>query len=159
MAVSIVHDIPGRLRLRLGRALPGIDDEVRRERGVTGCTWSPGTRSLLVRYDEGQTTAGAIVEAVAARVSGEAPATASAATAARAPELGRAVARTMAEANAAVGRLSGGFIDLRTLLPLALAGWAVRELMLGRAGPLAWSTALWYSHGLFRDYNLPPDHS
>jgi hypothetical protein len=21
--------------------------------------------------------------------------------------------------------------------------------------PLAWSTALWYAHGLFRDYSLP----
>ena len=25
----------------------------------------------------------------------------------------------------------------------------------GRAAPLSWSSALWYAHGLFRDYNLP----
>ena len=35
-------------------------------------------------------------------------------------------------------------------------GWALIEVVRGRTGPLAWSTALWYAHGLYRDYSLPP---
>jgi hypothetical protein len=47
-------------------------------------------------------------------------------------------------------------MGLGGLLPLALGGWAVAELVRGRTGPLAWSTALWYAHGLYRDYSIPP---
>ena len=52
-------------------------------------------------------------------------------------------------------RSRGDAVGLGSLVPVALTVWAARELLLGRAGPLAWSTALWYAHGLFRDYNTP----
>jgi hypothetical protein len=65
------------------------------------------------------------------------------------------VAQSVSELNAGVGRVTGGVLDLRTLLPLALAAWGLGEIVRGRAGAMAWSTALWYAHGLFRDYNLP----
>ncbi len=55
-----------------------------------------------------------------------------------------------------VRRATRDMIGLGGVVPAALAIWAVRELMLGRTAPLAWSTALWYAHGLFRDYNTPP---
>ena len=41
---------------------------------------------------------------------------------------------------------------LLTALILAADG---PTLLRGRTGPIAWSTALWYAHGLFRDYALP----
>jgi hypothetical protein len=53
-----------------------------------------------------------------------------------------------------VTRGSGGLLTLGALIPLALTAWAAREVLRGRTGPLAWSTALWYAHGLFRDYNV-----
>jgi hypothetical protein len=64
------------------------------------------------------------------------------------------VTATVSEVNATVGRLTGGIADLRTLLPLALVAWAMRQILRGQASPLAWSAALWYAHGLFRDYGL-----
>lgn len=46
----IVHDIPGRLRLRLPptAAADGLPAAMLERAGVTDCTWSPRTRSLLL---------------------------------------------------------------------------------------------------------------
>ena len=59
------------------------------------------------------------------------------------------------ELNEEVRRRTRGTLTLGSLLPVALGAWAVLELVRGRAAPLAWSSALWYAHGLFRDYNTP----
>jgi hypothetical protein len=57
--------------------------------------------------------------------------------------------------NQRVRRATGGRITLGVLIPLALTLWALRDATRGPMRPLPWSTALWYAHGLFRDYNLP----
>lgn len=52
--VVIVHELPGRLRLRLGRPPRNIEDmvaSVRRHEGIGHVVFSPVTRSLLVRYN------------------------------------------------------------------------------------------------------------
>jgi hypothetical protein len=54
-----------------------------------------------------------------------------------------------------VTRATGGALDLRALLPLALGAWVLGEIFRGRAGPMAWSTALWFAPGLSRDSTLP----
>jgi hypothetical protein len=46
-----------------------------------------------------------------------------------------------------------GFLRLGTLLPLGLLGWAVTEIARGRGRPLSWTSAVWYAHSIFRDYN------
>jgi len=61
----------------------------------------------------------------------------------------------MAELDAALARATGGLVDVRLLFPLGLFAWAAVELSRGAVARLAWSSALWYAHGLFRDYNLP----
>ena len=158
--VRITHDIPGRLRLRLPahadpdrltQALQGLD-------GVASCVWSPLTRGLLVLYER-ETSAQAILEAVrdasgagAAVDARETPA----ATPTDHPTFGAAVSEAAGEMDRRVRRATRDMIGLGGVVPAALAIWAVRELMLGRTAPLAWSTALWYAHGLFRDYNTPP---
>jgi hypothetical protein len=69
-----------------------------------------------------------------------------------------AAATTFNELNEEIRRRTRGTLTLGALLPVALGAWAVLELVRGRAAPLAWSSALWYAHGLFRDYNTPaPD--
>jgi hypothetical protein len=164
--LSVVHDSPGRLRLRLPRdaKIAGLEQAVRQHPGVVGAAWSPLTRGLLILYRSQATTSPPLIDAVAAHT-GLSPGADSAATPARraAPsgssELARAVRQAGSELNAAVGRATGGAMDLRILLPLALGGWALREVFRGRASPIAWSTALWYAHGLFRDYNLPGGES
>jgi hypothetical protein len=69
--------------------------------------------------------------------------------------LASAVQQSFGELDASVLRATRGALDLRLTLPLALFGWAALQLARGRVGPLAWSSALWYAHGLFRDYSMP----
>jgi hypothetical protein len=61
--------------------------------------------------------------------------------------------------NIELRRRTHGVIGLGTLVPLALTAWALVEVVRGRVAPLSWSSALWYAHGLFRDYNVPPADS
>jgi Heavy metal associated domain 2 len=161
-AVSIVHDIPGRLRLRLPN-VPAVEDLVRELTAVPGiveCAWSPRTGSLRIHYDRAVITPGTIVEWVASRaaVAGpepeRAPAPAAASTRA---SFGTAVKTAMTEVNQRVSRVTGGTFDLPGLLVVSLVVWAAREIVRGRVAPLAWSTALWYANGLFHDYHIGPD--
>jgi len=158
--IRIAHDIPGRLRLRLPRQVmaDGIPQAVLGVPGVVSCDWSPLTRSLLVVYGP-EASAGAIVAAVRGAAAkgalvdvepGPSPMTSPS------PSFGAVVSGAFGELDRRVRRATRDSIGLGGLLPSALAIWAVREVVLGRAAPLAWSTALWYAHGLFRDYNTPP---
>ena len=69
--------------------------------------------------------------------------------------LGTAVAGAAGEIDRRLRAATRDAVGLGSLVPVALTVWAARELLLGRAAPLAWSSALWYAHGLFRDYNTP----
>jgi hypothetical protein len=152
--IAIAHALPGRVRLRLPphARTERLVDAVSALGGVTGCAWSPRTRSLLVRYEPDTTTSSAIAEHVAAHVGAAVPRIEAS------PPTGPALPALFAELNGRVAHATRGTLDLATGIPLALVAWAALELLRGRAGPLAWSSALWYAHGLFRDYNLPsPD--
>ena len=158
-SVAIAHALPGRIRFRLPPHVrtDGLFEVVSALAGVTGCTWSPRTRSLLVRYEPGTITSSAIAERLGAHVGAGVPgidAHRSALDLAVVPPK-LAVPALFAEMNGRVARATRGTIDLASGIPLALLAWAALELLRGRAAPLAWSSALWYAHGLFRDYNLP----
>jgi hypothetical protein len=43
------------------------------------------------------------------------------------------------------------------LLSIALLFWAARQLLRGPVTALSWTSALWYAHGLFRDYHATRD--
>ena len=155
----IVHHIPGRLRLRVPPSVGGDDlvESLQRVDGVRSCAWSPLTRSVLVLYDADPATAAAIADAAGGN--GHAPPTRRAPAPARTATpitLARAVTDAFAEVDGRIRRTTSGLLGLGGLVPLALTLWAVRELAIGRAAPLVWSSALWYAHGLFRDYNSPP---
>jgi hypothetical protein len=161
ISALVVHDIPGRLRLRLppGAATEGLHGAVTAVPGVRACAWSPRTRSLLVVYDPEQTDREAIAEAVA-HAGGLnvalAPDTRPAMPAADSGgPLALGVRRLFGEVDQRVQRASRGLVGLGGLFPVALTAWALTEVVRGRAAPLAWSSALWYAHGLFRDYQVP----
>jgi hypothetical protein len=118
---------------------------------VTDCRWNERTRSLLIDYRPDETTVAALVDAVAAHAHVEA-AVDSAAPIAPGETVTAAVTSVFGDLNSRVARATAGRLDLGVILPLALATWALRDLLRGRAAPLAWSSALWYAHGLFRDY-------
>jgi Heavy metal associated domain 2 len=167
--LRVLHDIPGRLRVALpDRVDPASALESLRElNGVTLTRWSPRTRSLVVLYDPATTTPHALRETIEANV--EEPEPIGAADAASqsqsipterpAVRLAAAIRQTTSELDAGIASATGGWLDLKLLLPLALLGWAARELIRGQVAPLAWSSALWYAHGLFRDYNVPGDNT
>src|SRR5262249_24401933 len=162
-----LHDIPGRLRIGVPgegepdgalRALTGL-------RGVALTRWSPRTRSLLVLYDVATTTAQAVRETIESHVADDPGTWIEIATPTRmgnplerpAVRLTAAIRHTARELDTGISAATGGWLDLKLLVPLALFGWALQQLARGQAGALAWSSALWYAHGLFRDYNIPND--
>jgi hypothetical protein len=161
ISALVVHDIPGRLRLRLppGAAADGLHAAVTALPGVRACAWSPRTRSLLVLYDPEETDRETIVAAVAhagglsVAPAPDAPPTALAVEPGATLALG--VRQLFGEVDQRVQRASRGLIGLGSLLPVALIGWALTEVVRGRATPLRWSSAVWYAHGLFRDYQVP----
>jgi hypothetical protein len=162
-SLHVVHDIPGRLRLRLPAGAPtdGLQAAVAAAPGVTTATWSPRTRSLLVLYDpetgDRDTIAGAVAEATGLHGSLEADAPSG--PPAHSTEPGAALAlgtrQLFGEVDHRVQRATRGLIGLGGLFPVALTAWALTKVVRGRAAPLAWSSALWYAHSLFRDYQVP----
>lgn len=160
--LAILHDIPGRLRVRLpaGAKTEGVSDAVSRLPGVEACRWSPRTRSLLTLYRPGEVVVDDLVESIAGHAGADpAPLVARPAPGrnGRAPSaVAGAVIETFGSLNRRVARATGGSLTLGLLVPVALTLWAVRDATRGPMRALPWSTALWYAHGLFRDYNLTP---
>jgi len=158
--VHVAHDIPGRLRIRVpaGVATETLHAAVGTLPGVRSCTWSSRTRSVLVLYDPEPSRRGAIVAAIT-EASGldVAPANGAPASTPEAPgaTLALGVRQLFGEVDQRVQRATRGLVGLGGLFPVALTAWALTEVVRGRAAPLAWSSALWYAHGLFRDYQVP----
>jgi hypothetical protein len=165
--LRVVHELPGRLRVRVPSNvdLPRLAEAVRTEPGVIGSTSAARTRGLLVVYDPERLSATALRDALS-RHSGRAPLEEPNAAAARLPaetrRPGQAVAaalrETVGELDRRVQRTTRGVVGLGGLFPLALSTWAVSQIVRGRVDPLSWSSALWYAHGLFRDYSAGPSH-
>jgi hypothetical protein len=153
--LTVVHHVAGRLRLRVPAVArtDGLADTMTALPGVLSAAWSPRTRGLLILYDRAVADAMAIVDAVAEHTGAEPTAPSAPPNGAR-PTLASAVTALAQDVNARVTRASGGLVTLGVLVPLALTAWAAGEVLRGRTGPLAWSTALWYAHGLFRDYSV-----
>jgi Heavy metal associated domain 2 len=157
-ALRVAHDVPGRLRLRLpvGVSVEGLIDAVGAQPGVQACTWSPRTRSLLVVYQPASATTADILETVAHHTSlavafnGESPQASKPAEAEEA--LARGVRDAARDLDHRVRRVTRGVVGLGGLVPTLLVFWAVGEVVRGRVRPLAWTSALWYAYGLFRDY-------
>ena len=158
-AIRIVHDIPGRLRLRLppGASTSGLQGVIDGLHGAQGSVWSPRTRSLLIRYDTGVLAPAEIARAVAEHAEVDPPASAadSPAEDGRSP-VAAAILDTFNGVNAGVTRRTRGRVDLGMLVSVGLVLWAGRQLLRGPVTSLSWTSALWYAHGLFRDYTSPP---
>ena len=159
-ALGIVHDIPGRLRLRLPPSAEsaGLTDVLEQLPGAQSTVWSPRTRSLLIHYDPGVLSAADIASAVADHADLTLPtddALPGGTAGGRSP-VAAALSDTLGDVNARVARRTGGRVDLPLLLSVGLLFWAARQLLRGPVTALSWTSALWYAHGLFRDYHGPP---
>ena len=155
--LHIVHRIPGRLRVRVPATADagGLSEAVAALPGVTSAAWSSVTRGLLVLYEPERVDESAIVTSIA-RHADVPVASPDEATEPAEPRTPAATLTALFKAiDARVTAATGGAVGLAVLVPAALTVWAARELLRGRGAPLAWSSALWYAHGLFRDYALP----
>jgi hypothetical protein len=158
--LRVVHNIPGRLRLRLPAAAEaeGLTEAVEAKSGVTGCTWSPRTRSLLVRYQPEHVNAADIAASVARHAGLTVPRDIGASSdvltsrVEAGTSLATGVRAAVGELDHRVQRATRGVVGLAGLAVVSLTAWALGEIVRGRARPIAWSSALWYAHGLFRDY-------
>lgn len=159
--LRVVHSSPGRLRVRIPPAVPAEDlaAAVLQEDGVVGSRWSARTRSLLVLYRPAAAAADTLTDTVA-RLTGTRREPGSNVRAPISVEPGPTLPGGLRDAarlvDQRVQQTTRGALGLAGLVPAALIGWALVEVVRGRTGPLAWSTALWYAHGLYRDYSLPP---
>jgi hypothetical protein len=154
-AVRIVHDIPGRLRLRLPPAASaaGLGDVIDRLNGAQSFLWSPRTRSLLIRYDPSVLAPTEIVRAVADHAELDVPAHGGVHGDDERAPVTREVLDVFNGLNERVTRRTRGRLDLGLLVSVGLVLWAGRQLLRGPVTSLSWTSALWYAHGLFRDYN------
>lgn len=149
--LRLVHHHPGRLRLRSDALCRG---GARAEAARRALNATPGvlfvghdeeTGSILVEYEPGSVAPDAII-GQAARATGlrfadvpENPRTA----------LGERILRTARDANAVVYELTGGRADLRTLVPLALAGLSVGVLATKGDRLPRWDNLAYWSFNLF----------
>jgi hypothetical protein len=164
-ALRVVHATSGRLRLRGPARVVSeqLADSIRNLEGVKACHYSPQARSLLVLFEPDTITARSIVGAAArhagvddSQVVGLTHEPEGRATDGNGATFAAGLTAAFGAIDQQVRRTTRGVAGLGAFLPVALTLWAVREIALGRAAPLAWSSALWYAHGLFRDYNSPP---
>ena len=158
--LEVVHRIPGRLRVRVPPAADAaqLSEAVAALPGVTSAAWSPLTRGLLVLYERERADESAIVAAIArhAQVDVTSPVDRGEPSAnGERPTVAATVTSLFSAIDARVTGATGGALGLAVLVPAALTLWAARQLLRGRAAPLAWSSALWYAHSLFRDYAVP----
>jgi hypothetical protein len=149
----VEHTLPGRLRLRLPRDadLERLIEALGDRPGVTAVTASPLTGGLLVRFDPERADAEGLLDVVVGDGALER----------QAPDGGppppatlpAAVSSAVAALDAGVKSATRSNVGLATLVPLGFVLWAAGEIGRGRTRPLAWTSALWYAHAVFRDYN------
>lgn len=146
----VVHQTPGRLRLRLprelvnGRGAERLHEALAGLAGVQHVRLTPQASSLLVQYDPARVAPEALAAALQRAGIHLAPAT----TAPPPDEptaLGQLIDRLAGQLNERVDRATGHVLDLRTLLPVGLGALALREVLAGRVQAAPWYVLLWWS--------------
>ncbi len=148
--LHVVHSIPGRLRVRLptNAHVPGLEEQLLAHSGVRAARHSPRTRSVVIQYHPEDTTVKTLLDALSAITGIEADAGFEVGDL----PLSQSITHAVSRVNTALTRHTANQIDLPTLLALSLGGWAVLQIVRGRARPLPWPTALWYAYELFRHH-------
>jgi Heavy metal associated domain 2 len=152
--LELIHHHPGRLRVR---AAALRDDGERFERlsraldetaGILAVTHNPRTGSVLVEYEPGLVEPDAIALRMAEAAELISPFDPRAAKPVFRPA--GAVIEGTRELNAIAHELTGGRLDLRSIVPAALAGAAAYSFAFGPGPRLPrWDNLLWWSYSVF----------
>ncbi len=159
---TIVHAIPGRVRVRLGRTLRSpqtmetLSGLLAQMEGVHNVRTNSSTGSLLLEYDPQVVDLEQLyVAAAAANVTIVVPGVATQASPEEITPLAKGINSAVGRFDRAVSDFSGGKIDLKTLFPLGLAAAALRQIASsgGNVTAAPWYALLWYSFETFNRYN------
>jgi hypothetical protein len=160
---TVVHAIPGRVRVRLERSLRSAEllrdlvEALSEVEGVRRVQANPATGSLLLLYDpELLTLDQLLLAADAANIAVVLPGDQS-----HQPEpddltpLARGINSAFGRLNRALFAFTGGKLDVRTVLPLGLAAGSLRQIARsgGNVRAVPWYVLLWYSFEVFTKFN------
>jgi hypothetical protein len=153
-ALELVHHHPGRLRVRADafRTKVELVDEVRDAvlalAGITSFTHTQRTGSLLIEYEPGLTEPDDVVEMIAATAKLVRPNEETVRARRRPP--GAIAVGAARELNDLTMELTGSYLDLRVLVPTALAALGAYSFAYGREPRLPrWDNLLYWSYNIF----------
>jgi hypothetical protein len=153
-SLELVHHHPGRLRVRADafRQKPEVVDKVREAiealPGVTRLTHSERTGSLLIEYDPGFTEPDQIVAQVAEAADLARPDDGALRAGRRTPAV--AAVGAARELNALSMEFTGSVVDLRVLVPTALAALSAYSFVYKKDARLPrWDNLLYWSYNIF----------
>ncbi|MHB2021032.1 MAG: HMA2 domain-containing protein [Candidatus Xenobia bacterium] len=153
---EVLHAIPGRVRMRV-QGLKGNEAVARRlERelaalaGVQVVVANPNTGTLLMQYDPQEMSPARFGDVRRLRFNSEVP---------HAAPSGSKVADQVTDAfngiDSGIERISGGFLNLRTLIPLTFLGFAIKRIIVdGNIEAVPVHALLWYSYSTFHNMHL-----
>jgi hypothetical protein len=160
---TVVHNVPGRLRLRV----PSLRDvdwrraELERladeSDHVEYLATRPAARSLIVEYDPDQASAAEVLSEVSNALGLQVQSYESTGDSATVDSrrVARRVREVVREANSRVAEATGG-ADLRLLLPGTLFVLSIGALLGARRREMPhWHSMLWYAYNLFNHLNPP----
>jgi hypothetical protein len=152
--LELVHHHPGRLRVRAAalrddaEIAAAITAALEAMPGIARVTYRAQTGSVLVEYEPGLVEPDAIADRIAAAAHLISPFDPRAAKPPMRPA--GAIIEGTRELNAIAEELTGGRIDLRTIVPAALAGAAAYSFAFGKGPRLPrWDNLLWWSYSVF----------
>jgi hypothetical protein len=152
----VVHQLPGRVRVKLDRrdATPDRLGEIERTlaavRGIRACRANPTTGTLLIHYDAEQVDlpelAGLARAADAIALDGQ-ERQAEADDEHPHSSLAQQISARFGGWDRRLRRATGGRVDLKMLLPITFGTLAVRQIVLnpGNLPAVPWYVLLWYA--------------
>jgi hypothetical protein len=152
--LELVHHHPGRLRVRAevlrddAELAARVTGALEGMPGITRVTHSARTGSVLVEYEPGLVEPDAIAERIAEAAQLISPFDPRAAKPVFKPAT--ALIDGTRGLNAIAEELTGGRVDLRSIVPAALAGAAAYSFAFGKGPRLPrWDNLLWWSYSVF----------
>jgi hypothetical protein len=166
----VVHDVPGRLRVKLNRE--ELTEEFSRElraaltavHGVLDVRSNPRTGSVVIHYDAAELDAGGLIDLARAANLLALEALADDPYAARRVPTSltaQRIKRTFHEVDVRLSELSSGRWDLRSVVPVAFGALAVRQIIrdFGQLGVAPWYVLAWYAFDSFWKLNQERHHA
>jgi len=162
---TIVHAMPGRVRVRLDRSLRSPDtvrfvtETLSGLEGVRELRFNPATGCLLLLYDPDILHIDQLLLAAsAANIEVVPPTSPAPPQEGDITPLARSINALFREIDRRLLRLTSGKLDARTLFPVGLGAAALRQIIVSRGEIAAapWYVLLWYSFEAFTKFNRAP---